>query len=72
MTTRPKCQAGVERNIRIENGQFKWGGERITIVGDGNFNGQSGVRFLQGKVEGNQMKAQIYAPGCDYTWAFTR
>ncbi len=72
----PQCLPGRLLRIRVEDGHFGWGigDDRISIAiaGDGSFSGRSGRRGLQGRAEGGQLTAQLYAVGCTYTWALTR
>lgn len=66
------CNGAVpEFKVTVRDGKFNYGGGGsrvpVEIGADGKFSAQSGQRYLQGRISGNQMSATS-SGGCNYIW----
>lgn len=71
-----RCAAAVNFNVVVKDGVFEWrlGNETAPVrVGpDGSFSGQSGVRFINGRIVDGKLTASTTGSVCNYTWSHVR
>ena len=72
-----RCDTGQALKIAVVDGQFKWAVVRgqptpVPIAADGSFNGRSGRRFIEGRIEGGTLTAHTKGEYCDYGWSLQR
>jgi hypothetical protein len=71
-----RCPDGGGMSLRVTDGSFPWrgGGQptRVQIAPDGTFNGQSGQRFISGRVANGKLTATTRDQYCVYDWALSR
>ena len=67
-----RCTGVPDFKITVREGQFNYGGggDRIpvTVAADGKFSAQSGQRYLEGRITGNQLTATTSGGACNYIW----
>lgn len=65
-----RCVASTDVAITVTDGKFNFGPADartpVTVGANGSFSGQAGLRYLQGRIQGNQMMATLVADRCNY------
>lgn len=71
-----RCPAAVTWNVVVRDGKFEWriGNETavVEVRPDGSFTGQSGNRFINGRIANGTLTAATSGSTCNYTWAHSR